>query len=202
MDRLLVLVNGLPGAGKTTVGSRLARTLTARFLSKDAIKEALASCLGNATDVPQLGGIAMDTVWALTQTIPGDVVIDSWWFKPRDLAFVRAGSRTPWPPASWRSGATCPAPVAKARYVSRRRADFYQDQQRLAADWDHWAEPLGLAPIVVVDAARTVDHIDLAERVTLAADSPGPPILHKKPGVSTPHLPTPMTVPTPKPRHS
>ncbi|MFJ9363453.1 hypothetical protein ACIRRA_03400 [Nocardia sp. NPDC101769] len=43
MDGLLVLVNGLPGAGRTTLGAALARSLDAWFLSKDAIGEALAS---------------------------------------------------------------------------------------------------------------------------------------------------------------
>ncbi|WP_446222073.1 AAA family ATPase [Nocardia sp. IBHARD005] len=89
MDGLLVLVNGLPGAGKTTLGAELARSLDAWFLSKDAVKEALAASIENAVDVPELGGVAMDTIWALAARTPTDVVIDSWWFKPRDLAFAR-----------------------------------------------------------------------------------------------------------------
>ncbi|MFI6604780.1 AAA family ATPase [Nonomuraea sp. NPDC050536] len=44
MADLLVLVNGLPGAGKSTLGRPLATQLNARFLSKDAVKEALATC--------------------------------------------------------------------------------------------------------------------------------------------------------------
>ncbi len=201
MDRLLVLVNGLPGAGKTTVGTRLARTLNARFLSKDAIKEALASCLDNDTDFPQLGGIAMDTVWALAQAIPGDVVIDSWWFKPRDLTFARAGLTNTMPSRVVEVWCDVPAPVAKARYASRHRAAIYQDQQRLAEDWDHWAElaePLGLTPTVRVDTTRTVDYIDLAQQSTLAADRPGPPIPDRIPGVSTPLFPLSAAVPAPE----
>ena len=41
VDRL-VLVNGLPGAGKTTLATALAGALPATLVSKDAIKEALA----------------------------------------------------------------------------------------------------------------------------------------------------------------
>ncbi|WP_366914548.1 AAA family ATPase [Nocardia sp.] len=56
MDRLLVLVNGLPGSGKTTLGSAVARTMDAWFLSKDTVREALVGCLENAVGVPELGG--------------------------------------------------------------------------------------------------------------------------------------------------
>ncbi|MEV6138181.1 AAA family ATPase [Nocardia sp. NPDC051990] len=93
MDKLLVLVNGLPGSGKSTLGRSLAESLNAQFLSKDAVKEALADCLDDAAELRTLGGIAMDTVWALARAIPGTVVIDSWWFKPRDLHFARTGIR-------------------------------------------------------------------------------------------------------------
>ncbi|WP_369691107.1 AAA family ATPase [Nocardia altamirensis] len=89
MDKLLVLINGLPASGKSTSGRSLAKAFGAQFLSKDSVKEALASC-GDST-VPALGGIAMDAVWALAQATSTSVVIDSWWFKPRDIQFARAG---------------------------------------------------------------------------------------------------------------
>jgi predicted kinase len=38
---MLVLVNGLPGSGKSTLGAALTPLLRAEFLSKDAVKEAL-----------------------------------------------------------------------------------------------------------------------------------------------------------------
>ncbi|MEV0246355.1 ATP-binding protein [Nocardia sp. NPDC050712] len=172
MDGLLVLVNGLPGAGKTTVGARLARSLNAWFLSKDAVKEALAGSLENAVDVTELGGVAMETIWAMASRAPGNGVIDSWWFKPRDLEFARAGIA--------RSGARrivevwcdLPAEVAKSRYAARQRAAIHRDRERLAGSWDRWAaeaEPLGLTPVVLVDTTGTVDYAALAERVQVIA---------------------------------
>jgi predicted kinase len=38
----LILVNGLPGSGKTTLANGLARQLDAPLIAKDAIKEAVA----------------------------------------------------------------------------------------------------------------------------------------------------------------
>ena len=43
---LLVLINGHPGTGKTTLGRRLAKDLALPFLSKDDLKECLFDTLG------------------------------------------------------------------------------------------------------------------------------------------------------------
>ncbi len=168
MTRLLVLVNGLPGSGKTTLGGTLARTLNARFLSKDVIKEALASCLENPTGIAELGGIAMDAVWALAKASPVDVVIDSWWFKLRDLSFARAGIERTGARQVVEIWCEVPSQVARARYGSRSRAALYRDEQHLAEDWAEWAAhaaPLGLAPVLTVDTTQSVDCVVLAERV-------------------------------------
>ncbi|NUS91016.1 MAG: AAA family ATPase [Nocardia sp.] len=168
MDKFLVLVNGLPGAGKSTLGAGLARALPAEFLSKDAVKEALAGCVTGVDTARELGGIAMDTVWALARAIPGSVVVDSWWFRPRDLRFAQAGVARAAPDRLLEIWCAVPAEIARARYAGRRRAELYQDEQRLAADWDVWAaraEPLGLGPVLTVDTTRPVDYPDLAAAV-------------------------------------
>ncbi|MRH91990.1 AAA family ATPase [Nocardia sp. SYP-A9097] len=172
MDPLLVLVNGLPGSGKTTLGTAVARTMNAWFLSKDAIKEALAGCLENAAGIPELGGIAMDTIWSLAQTSPVDLVIDSWWFKPRDLAFARAGIERAGTRRVVEIWCEVPAEIAKARYASRQRPALYRDEQRLAQHWDNWAShatPLGVAPTLIVDTTRAVDPTHVAAQIRAVA---------------------------------
>ncbi|WP_170176893.1 AAA family ATPase [Nocardia mexicana] len=174
MGGLLVLVNGLPGSGKTTLGASLARSLNAWFLSKDAVKEALAGSLENVSDLPELGGIAMDAVWALAARSPAAVVIDSWWFKPRDLAFARAGIERVGARHTVEVWCNLPSEVARSRYAGRQRAAIYRDQQRLVENWDHWAAhaaPLGLAPTLLVDTTRTVDPAVLAQRIQAITDS-------------------------------
>jgi predicted kinase len=176
MDGLIVMVNGLPGAGKTTLGGGLAHALNAWFLSKDAIKEALAGCLEKAVGVPELGGIAMDTIWALAAQSPVDVVIDSWWFKPRDLAFAHAGVARSGARRAIEVWCDVPPEVARSRYAARQRAPVHRDQQRLAEDWDHWAAhaaPLGLAPTVFVDTTSPIDYLALAMKIEATAASHG-----------------------------
>ncbi|MFE3195788.1 AAA family ATPase [Nocardia sp. NPDC059240] len=173
MDKLLVLVNGLPGSGKSTLGRSLAQSLNAQFLSKDAVKEALAACLDDAAGLRALGGIAMETVWALAQAISGTVVIDSWWFKPRDLHFARTGIRNSGASHAVEIWCDVPADIARARYVSRNRPAFYEDRQRLADNWDTWAAhaaPLELTATLVVDTSGPVDCSRLADQIRFTSN--------------------------------
>ena len=56
---LLILVNGLPGAGKTTLARRLAADLRLPVFSRDGIYETLYDALdGAAAGVPSLLGAA------------------------------------------------------------------------------------------------------------------------------------------------
>ncbi|MFF0488073.1 hypothetical protein ACFYTQ_03535 [Nocardia sp. NPDC004068] len=114
----------------------------------------------------------MDAVWALAQAISGNVVIDSWWFKPRDPRFARAGIRNSGASRAVEVWCDVPAGIARARYASRSRPFFYEDEQRLADDWNTWAAraaPLELTPVVAVDTSGTVDCSRLVERINLAA---------------------------------
>ncbi len=110
MARDLVMVNGLPGAGKTTLGPPLAAALGAAFLSKDRIKEALWQAAG---DVPGLGAVAMETAYALAAALDGTVVLESWWFRPRDLDFARSGLTRTGAAASVEVWCAVPAELAR-----------------------------------------------------------------------------------------
>jgi predicted kinase len=167
--RDLVMVNGLPGSGKSTLGSRLADALGATFLSKDRVKEALADAV--VTEVPQLGAVAMNTAYALAGSLDGMVVLDSWWFRPRDLEYARLGLERSGATASAEVWCEVPPSVARTRFLARRRPSYYQDAERLANEWPRWAaeaEPLALGPVIRVDTTGPVDLGDLCAQVKAA----------------------------------
>ena len=95
---MVVLVNGLPAAGKSTLVPHLAAALQLPLVSKDVIEEIHADTLGS--DPPpgvtqrdgnrRLGAAASRTMWALLATSPPDAVLEnSWRADVRDM--VRAG---------------------------------------------------------------------------------------------------------------
>ncbi len=170
----LVMVNGLPGSGKTTLAVALAASMNAQLLSKDAVKEALAAGLEDPMIVASLGAIAMDAVWALAAALPGTVLIESWWFRPRDISFAQAGLQLVGASAAVEIWCDVPPDLAKERYEGRRRHAMFEDNRHLIDDWPDWSargEPLGLCPVIRVDTSRTVDHPALARATQAALDS-------------------------------
>ena len=169
MARDVVMVNGLPGSGKSSLAPRLAAQLGAACVAKDRIKEALADAV--VTEVPQLGAVAMETAWHLAAALSGMVVVDSWWFRPRDLDQARDGLVRSGAVATVEIWCDVPADLARARYVSRKRHTVHADAEKLATEWGRWAaaaEPLALSPVIRVDTARPVDLRALSDAVRAA----------------------------------
>ncbi|MEV6522702.1 AAA family ATPase [Longispora sp. NPDC051575] len=172
MARDIVLVNGLPGAGKSTLAALLAVELGALALSKDRLKEALADAVAPAPTTavtgPTLGAVAMGAVWALAAHHPGTVLIDSWWFRPRDLEHAREGLATTGAMSALEIWCEVPTETARIRCATRERHPIHQDGHRLATDWPRWAAeaaPLALTPVIRVDTSGLVDVAAVARTV-------------------------------------
>ena len=167
--RMLVLVNGLPAAGKSTLALRLASMLELPLLSKDVIKETHADVLGS--DPPPgltqrewnrtLGIAASQTMWALLRdSAPGAVLESSWRSDVRGM--VDAGLRQAGVTHAAEVWCEAPLDVLRARFA-RRWASSHRIHGA-APDDDEWAEmaqhaePLGLGPVLRLD---TSGHIDL-----------------------------------------
>jgi predicted kinase len=164
----VILVNGLPGSGKTTLGSQLSQHLDVPFLSKDRIKEALADAVSAPVRGAALGGVAMDAVWMLAAAIPGCVVIDSWWFRPRDLQFAYEGLVVAKAEAIVEIWCDVPIALARARYDSRQRSSIHQDDRDMSAEWEAWASegiPLAICPVIRIDTTVAVDASSLIAQI-------------------------------------
>ncbi|GAB2620814.1 AAA family ATPase [Pseudactinotalea suaedae] len=172
MPDLLILVNGLPGAGKTTLAHQLGASVDAVVISKDAIKEAMADALRlDEQSAAALGAAAMEAAWVLAAAVARTVLVESWWFAPRDLEFVRAGIAAVSPDRVVEVWCDAGTATARSRYVARRRHAVHQDVERLERDWETWASqgrPLGLSPVVEVDTSGPVDVAGLAAEVSAA----------------------------------
>jgi predicted kinase len=166
VDRL-VLVNGLPASGKTTLAAQLAAHLSVPRVSKDSIKELLADAFPAAA-TRSLGRIAMETAWSLVAEMPGTVILESWWFKPRDLGLVKAGLERCCAATVIEIWCEVPADLARQRFVARDRHPAHQDARRLAGSWEDWAtraEPLGVGLTLKVRTDRPVDVGSVAAAV-------------------------------------
>jgi predicted kinase len=169
----LIVVNGVPGSGKTTLGSALARRLGCAFLSLDAIKEELVV---HAPQTPRewLRDDAEEEVVRRLKGFEGEAVLDIWISPRRDTARLTA-LLEPWWPTLVEVRCEVPAEVAVARYAARDRGwpHLPPDEQTLARIRTAVAhpEPLDAPRTVVVDTTRRVPVASLAR--TLRAETRG-----------------------------
>ncbi|MFI2103902.1 AAA family ATPase [Isoptericola sp. NPDC019693] len=180
--RQVVLVNGLPGAGKTTLAGPLAARLDAPSLGKDSVKEALADAVGpgapTLVGTDTVGAVAMEAVWRLAAAPVSRVVVESWWFRPRDLDHALRGLATAGADAVVEVWCDVPLEVARRRHAARagRRHPVHADDRDMTAEWAAWAAgaaPLGLGPVVRQDTIAPVDVPALARRVSAALSGRG-----------------------------
>jgi predicted kinase len=164
---LLVIVTGLPGAGKTSLSTVLAERLGCALVSLDAIKEELAL---EAEDTPR-DWLRFDAEAELVRRLEafaGEAVVDIWVAPRRDTERVR-DLLEPW----WRHvvevRCQVPAAVAVERYVARPRSwpHLPPDEETLARirDAAEHPEALGAPRTVVVDTTRPVEIGDVVAAV-------------------------------------
>jgi len=177
MAASLILVNGLPGSGKTTLSRQLGGILQLPVISKDVLKEALADIAGGSVSGGRLGQIASDTMWQLAAAVPGAVVVESWWYRPRDLEHARRGAALSGAPAITEVWCEVRAETARARYEQRVRHSIHtMDPATADATWAEWSErgaPLDLGTTVRVDTETAVDVAGLADLIRAAVERPG-----------------------------
>ena len=159
MADAVIMINGLPGTGKTTVGAAMARSMPAPFLSKDVLKEQLAE---EHTGMPssRLGAVASELMWSHASDHAGVVIVESFWYAERDAQFAADGLLRSGADRAVEVWCTAPVDVVRERYRGRSRSALHRDSERLATDWEGWAqnaEPLNLTPVITLSTAASVD---------------------------------------------
>jgi predicted kinase len=165
-DRALI-INGVPGSGKTTLSLALGDELSLPVLSKDAIKESLADATPVALPTRGLGAIAAEALWSLIRLIDGGVIVESFWFTGRDDDYFRRGITA----AGVRDGLElwCEASpeTTRTRFLTRPRHRAHSDAERMG-EWEDFSEraaPISDFPVIRVDTEARVDIATVARRV-------------------------------------
>ena len=163
----LIVVTGVPGAGKTGLASALAERLGCAMVSLDQIKEELAV---EAEDTPRewLRHDAEAELVSRLRAFAGEAVVDIWIAPRRDTARI-VDLLEPWWDRLVEVRCQVPAAVAIERYVARERSwpHLPPDEATLARIRDAAERPeaLGAPRTVVVDTSRPVDIGDVVTAV-------------------------------------
>jgi len=160
MGQALIVVTGLPGAGKTTLAEQLAHRMCRPLFSLDTVKESLFTRLG-LTDRALLRAASLDIIAALQRSSPAGGVVDVWVDPTRDPEAVRhllveVG-------IDRRAELQCvvSGDVAAERFAARPRAGPHRpaDAELLQRIRSSAAllRPLGVGPCLAVDTSGRVD---------------------------------------------
>jgi glucokinase len=160
----VVLVNGIPGSGKSTLCAALGPELEFPVLSKDVVKESLFDSLGIVDRAwsQQIGRASAGVLWALVPKMTGPVLLDNN-VSPDTRPFFAEDSRNAGVERIVEVWCDIPVDLAFARYAARVGASRHPghcDETLAAEGVERWAPqniPAELGPVLRVRTDRAVD---------------------------------------------
>ncbi|MYM55130.1 AAA family ATPase [Thalassovita mangrovi] len=180
MERLGIVVSGLPASGKTQLGRRVSEALDLPFLDKDDFLESLYECegVGDWAWRQSLSRKADALFQAEAEELSSAVLVSHW--RPTN-ADSKSGTPTDWIAGSFSQiielYCECPPALATERFFRRSRhpghLDHTRDRQELAVRMREFAQhyPLGVGPVVSVSTEHEVNIAELADRILSASAS-------------------------------
>ena len=168
--RVLVVVNGVPGSGKTTLARRLSAATVLPHLSKDRLKDHLASTMSTEPSPAELSSLAGRVMWELVAAHPSGAIVETW-FGPTGREAVEQGAARAGIDRHRVLEVWCEVPIdlARDRFRARLgtpgRSSWLDAAGREDAYWAELSdtEPLGLARLRRVSTADVVSPAELAD---------------------------------------
>jgi gluconate kinase len=165
-QRTFIVISGIPGSGKTTLGQKLAAKLMLSYYDKDEILEGLFESLGTGDAIwrKKLSRASDEVLMRLVKHSSGAVVTSFWKNKkmPHD-----SGT-----PVDWLAGLSdkvleiycfCEPELAAIRFKNRKRHQGHLDENKQLDDMLinfrtlSEAGPLGLDNVIVVNTGNDYD---------------------------------------------
>jgi predicted kinase len=168
---MFVVMSGLPGSGKTTLGHQLGAKLGLDVLDKDDFLEAHFANYHeiDSTLRSTLSRLADAELQERALSVSSAVLVSFW---RREQVSSTAGTPTDWLtslPNVVEVFCECSPPVAAARFRSRVRHDGHRDADRtnLVAQFEALASegPLEIGRLVVANTQTDIDVAELARQV-------------------------------------
>jgi predicted kinase len=163
-DKTVILVNGIPASGKSTLARTLAQHFGLPYLSLDGIKEPFMAQLDNVDRElnRRLGYAAYQAIWSMVAQAPQGCiyVIDAWYgFQPRELLrqYLREAGVTQvlevWNQISAKLAAERYAARLGQRSAGHPGAEYLPELRALAER----AMPMAIGPVIRVDQALPLE---------------------------------------------